>query len=66
MLILCHLSRLFASLQVGIPSDIECLCTNRGMSFVLLVVPLPLVFLMRVDCLVSGVPMAAVVGIVYG
>ena len=65
MLILCHLSRLFVSLQLGIPSEIECWCPSRGMSFALLVVPLPPVSLMRVDFLVSEVPIALVVGIVY-
>ena len=66
MSILCNLSRLFVSLQVGIPSDIEYYCPYLGMSFDQLIVPTPSVSLMRVDRFVSGFPMAVVVGIVYG
>ena len=64
--LLCHLSRLFVSIQFGIPSESECLCPNLGMSFAWLVVPPMTVSLRRVDPIVSGVLMAVVVGIVYG
>ena len=66
MPLLCHLSRLFVYLQVGVPSEIECWCPNLGMSFAWLVFPPPPVSLRGVDSLVSGVMMAVVVGIVYG
>ena len=62
---LCHLSRLCVSLQVGIPSESECLCLNLGMSFSRLVFPPPPVSLRRVDRLISVVLMAVVFGIVY-
>ena len=66
MPLLCHLSRLFVSLQLGIHSDSECLCPNLGMYCAWMVVPPPPVSLRIVDRLISGVLMAAVVGIVYG
>ena len=66
MPLLCHWSRLFVSLQVGIPLERVCLCPTLGMSCAWLAVPLPPVSLRRVDRLVSGVLMDVVVGIVYG
>ena len=66
MPLLCQLSRLFVSLLVGIPSEIECFCNILGMSCAWLVFPSPSDSLRRVDCLVSGVQMSAVVRIVYG
>ena len=63
--LLCHWSRLFVSLQVRIPSESECLCTNLVMVCARLVVPPPQVSLRRVDHLVSGVLMAVVLVIVY-
>ena len=66
MPLLCNFSRLFVYLQVGIPSESECLCTNLGMSCAWIVVPLPPVSSMRVNRLVSGVLIAVVIGIVYG
>ena len=66
MPILCHLSKLFVSLQVGITSDSECLCTTLGMFCDRLVVPTLSFSLSRVDHLVSGVLMAVMVGRVYG
>ena len=51
---------------LGTNSESECLCTTLGMSCARLVfLPLP-VSLRRVYCLVSGVLMDVVVGIVYG
>ena len=64
--LLCHWSRLFVSLQIGIPSDSECLCPTLGIYCARIAVPSPPVSLTRVDRLVSGVMMAVVVGIVYG
>ena len=58
-------SRLIVSIQVGIPSEGECLCTNLGMSFDWLVVPPPPVSLRRVDRLASGFLVDVVLGIVY-
>ena len=65
MPILCHLSRRFVYLQVGITSESECLCTNLCIYLYRLVVPPPSESLRRVDCLVSGVLMAVVAEIVY-
>ena len=64
--LLCHWSRLFVFLQVGIHSESECLCPTLGMFCARLVVPPLPVSLRRVDRLVSGVLMAVVVRIVYG
>ena len=66
MPLLCHFYRMFLSLQLGIPSESECLCPNLCMSCAQLIVPPPPVSLRRVNRLVSGVLMAVVVKIVYG
>ena len=66
MPLLCHWSRIFVSLQVGIPSESESFCPTLGMPCAQLVVPPPPVSLNIVDNLLSGGLMAVVVVIVYG
>ena len=66
MPLLCHWSRLFVSLQVGIPSESECLCPTLCIYCDRLVVPPLPGSLRRVDHLISGVLMAIVVGRVHG
>ena len=60
--LLCQWSRMFVSLLVVIPSESECLCPTIGIFFGRLVVPTPPFSLRLLDCIVSGVLMAVVVG----
>ena len=65
MPLLCHWSRMFVSILVGITSESECLCPTLVMFCARLVVtPLPF-SLRRLDHLVSGVLVAVVLVIVY-
>ena len=62
---LCQKSRLFVSILVGILSGSECVCTALGMFYDHLGLPPLQNVLRRMDQLILGVIMSAVVGIVY-